>query len=140
VEPSNACRRHPHQQPVDHRRTAAVETFGPSAAIVADNGTTEAQPYLAVYPASGSLTNGGSGANEGLIAGRDALMAEAGGAGLFELTAPVSTATPTKTRSPYFRPNPDKIAFGKQGFALGSAPVAATLFMANKTGVFTSAA
>lgn len=66
-------------------------------------------------------------------------MTGAGGADLFELTTPGSAATPDKNTIADFKHDLDELAPSKEGFALSSAPVAATLFDANKNGAFTTA-
>jgi hypothetical protein len=94
----------------------------------------------ATVPSSDSVVlNGGAGADT-LIAGRHATMTGGGGADFFELTTPGSTAAPDKNRIADFKHNLDRLALSKRGFALGAAPVAATLFAASKNGAFTTRA
>jgi hypothetical protein len=59
---------------------------------------------------------------------------------MFELTVPGSPANLDHNTIADFAHGTDKIAFSKAGFNLGSAPVAASLFAANKGGSFTTAA
>ncbi|MGH7065568.1 MAG: hypothetical protein ACREET_15945 [Stellaceae bacterium] len=85
------------------------------------------------------VINGGSGADT-LIAGQNAAMTGGVGADRFELSMPGSTTTPDNIRITDFVHGTDKVSFSEAGFDLGPTPVAATLFKANPTGSFTTAA
>ncbi len=92
-----------------------------------------------VAAADRAVLRGGAGADT-LIAGRNALLTGNGGPDRFELTAPGSAAVPDKNTIADFAHGVDKIGLSKAGFGLGAAPVAASLFQANATGAFTTAA
>jgi Ca2+-binding RTX toxin-like protein len=82
---------------------------------------------------------GGAGADT-LVAGRLAALKGGAGNDRFELTTPGSTAAPANVTIGDFAHGADKIGLGETGFGLGSSPAAATLFKANATGAFTTAA
>ncbi len=83
--------------------------------------------------------NGGDGGDT-FIAGQNAAMTGGGGKDVFELTTPGSTKTPDTNTIAGIVHGTDQVAFSEAGFSLGSKPVAATLFAANATGGFTTAA
>ncbi len=93
----------------------------------------------AVAAADRAILRGGAGADT-LIAGRHAALTGGGGSDRFELTTPGSAAVPDQNTIADFKHGADKIGLAEAGFGLGAAPSAATLFQANPTAGFTSAA
>ena len=96
----------------------------------------------AEVPATDRAVLRGGGGGDTLVAGRNAALFDAPGAGkdVFELTVPGSAAAPDKNTITGFAHSTDKLALSESGFALGSAPVASDLFTSNATGSFTTAA
>ena len=92
-----------------------------------------------VAAADRAALRGGAGADT-LIAGRNALLTGNGGQDRFELTTPGSAAVPDKNTIADFAHGVDRLGLSEAGFGLGAAPSAATLFQANATGAFTTAA
>jgi hypothetical protein len=86
-----------------------------------------------------AMLNGKAGADT-MIAGRNAVLAGGAGKDVFELTLTGTAAAPVKVTVTDFAHSADKIALSKKGFALGATPSAATLFTANASGHFTTAA
>jgi hypothetical protein len=86
-----------------------------------------------------AVLDGKAGADT-LIAGRNAVLAGGAGKDLFELTLTGTAAAPVSVTVTDFAHSADKIALSKKGFALGATPSAATLFTANASGRFTTAA
>jgi hypothetical protein len=93
----------------------------------------------AVSAADRAILRGGAGADT-LIAGRHATMTGGAGNDRFELTLRGSPATPDRNTIADFKHGADKLGLSETGFGLGAAPKATTLFRANATGAFATAA
>jgi uncharacterized repeat protein (TIGR03803 family) len=106
---------------------------------VAAGGKGDSLSEAAVSAADRAILRGGAGADI-LIAGRHAALTGGGGNDRFELTVRGSPATPDRNTIADFEHGADKLGLAEAGFGLGTAPVAATLFRANPTGAFTTAA